>query len=249
MKQEIHTIPVVQALESGDECPFCHLHRQTEQRAIRYFAGPGASYMEPTVRGITNQAGFCADHMQQLYDYGNALGSALMLQTHLEDLLLQLQQQTENYEIPKKGLFSRKKASEGTPYPQILHRRLESCAICDQMEENMQRQYRVFLSLTTEPEFRQLVEASKGFCFGHFAKLLEEAAVHLPSSQQAWFYPAVYAVMERNLQRVKADLDWLIAKYDYRNNDAPWGNSKDALQRTIQKLSGIYPADPPYRKD
>lgn len=250
MKQEIHTIPVVEALESGDECPFCYLHRQTEQRAIRYFAGPGASYMEPQVRGITNEAGFCAEHTKKLYDYGNALGSALMLQTHYENLLLELQKQMENYEIPeKKRLFQRKKPSQALPYHQHLRQRLDRCAICDSVEENMQRQYRVFFSLTKEAEFRQLVETSKGFCMGHFARLLEESEQHLPGGQAQWFYPTVYTVMEENLLRVKQDLDWLIAKFDYRNNDAPWGNSKDALQRTMQKLSGIYPADLPYRKD
>lgn len=250
MKQEIHTIPVVEALQSGDECPFCYLHRQTEQRAIRYFAGPGASYMEPQVRGITNETGFCAEHTKKLYDYGNALGNALMLQTHYEKLLLQLQEQMKNYEIPaKKGLFQKKKQSAEGACPQLLAQQIETCAICDQIEENMQRQYRVFFSLTKEAEFRQLVEHSKGFCFVHFQRLLEEAKQHLPSSQEAWFYPTVFAVMESNLKRVKLDLDWLIAKFDYRNNDAPWGNSKDALQRAMQKLSGIYPADPPYRKD
>ena len=52
-----------------------------------------------------------------------------------------------------------------------------------------------------------------------------------------------------NLQRVKEDLDWLVAKYDYRNADADWRNSKDALQRSMQKVAGIYPADPPYKNE
>ena len=51
------------------------------------------------------------------------------------------------------------------------------------------------------------------------------------------------------LIRVKEDLDWFVAKYDYRNAGADWKNSRDALQRTIQKLEGIHPADPPYRME
>ena len=102
MKEQIHTIPIAQALESGDECPFCDLHRQMEQRTIRYFAGPSASYMEPTVRAITNRTGFCQEHSKQLFDYGNPLGTALMIQTHYEAVMLQLQAQMENYEIPAK---------------------------------------------------------------------------------------------------------------------------------------------------
>ena len=250
MKKEIHTVPVAEAFVSNDECPFCHLRRLAEQRAIRYFAGPGASYMEPTVRGITNETGFCTDHMKKLYDYGNALGSALMVQTHYEMLLLQLRDQMEHYELPaKKSLFQRKKPAEEVPYWQRLQQQVDRCAICDRVADTMQRHYQVFFSLLSETEFRQMVESSKGFCLGHFAQLLQEAETHLPQKYAEWFYPTVYKVMEESLQRVKDDLDWFIAKYDYRNADAPWGNAKDALQRAMQKLSGIYPADPPYRKE
>lgn len=250
MKVQIDTIPVLEAYETTDECPFCYLQRITEQKAIRYTAGPCASYMEPDVRAATDSQGFCPAHFKKLYDYGNSLGNALMLQTHYETMLLQLRQQMEDYEIPEKpGLFRRKKPAETETYPQRLSRQLRSCAICDQVEDNMQRQYRIFFSLTKEPEFREMVENSKGFCFVHFQTLLEQAPQHLPASQARWFYPTLYRVMEENLVRVKGDLDHLIAKYDHRNSGLPWGNAKDALQRTMQKLSGVSPAEPPYRKD
>ena len=113
----------------------------------------------------------------------------------------------------------------------------------------MDRQYRVFFTLLGEPEFRGMVENSKGFCVRHFSRLLMEAEQHLPQKYAKWFYDTAYHVMEENLSRVKKDLDWLIAKYDYRNAGADWGNSRDALQRMIQKLNGLYPADGPYRKD
>ena len=48
---------------------------------------------------------------------------------------------------------------------------------------------------------------------------------------------------------IKEDLDWFIAKHDYRNSSAPWKNSQDAVPRTMQKLEGLYPADPVYRHD
>lgn len=249
MKEQIHTSPVVEAFESEDECPFCYLTRQTEQRAIRYFAGPGASYMEPTVRGITNRAGFCDNHMKKLYDYGNVLGSALMVQTHYEELLQELHEQLENYDVPaKKSLFQKKKTEEKKPYWRHLQERLDQCAICDRVEDNMKRQFQVFFTLLKEEEFRNMVASSKGFCLRHFARLMQEAEQHLPSGRSAWFYATMHEVMERNLARVKQDLDWLITKNDYRYAGADWGNSRDALQRAMQKINGIYPADPPYRK-
>ena len=79
MKEKIYTIPVNDAFLSGDECPFCFMEREEEQHALRYAVGPGASYMEPEVRSITNRTGFCRCHSKMVYDYGNALGAALIL--------------------------------------------------------------------------------------------------------------------------------------------------------------------------
>lgn len=248
MKQEIHTMPVVQAFQSGDECPFCWLHRDAEQRAIRFFAGPSASYMEPEIREITNRTGFCDGHMKKLYDYGNMLGSALMVQTHYADILEELRARMENLEVPKRRLFAPKKASD-VPFWQHLQDRTDQCAICRQVEDSMDRQYRVFFSLLKEEEFCRMLEQSKGFCIPHFAQLLQMAEKHLPQSQAEWFYPTVYRVMEQNLLRVKEDLDWFVEKHDYRHASADWKNSKDALKRAMQKLNAVYPADPPYRKD
>ena len=79
MKEKIYTIPVNEAFDSQDECPFCNLRRTVEQKTIRFALGPGASYMEPDVRGETDKAGFCGAHFKKMYDYGNSLGSALMM--------------------------------------------------------------------------------------------------------------------------------------------------------------------------
>ena len=53
--------------------------------------------------------------------------------------------------------------------------------------------------------------------------------------------------MEENMERVSGDVDWLIEKFDYRNKDADWKNSKDAVQRGMQKIKGGYPGDPVYK--
>ena len=52
---------------------------------------------------------------------------------------------------------------------------------------------------------------------------------------------------EKNFQRMEEDLVWLSDKFDYRNKDADWKNSKDALQRGMQKLRSGYPADPVHK--
>ena len=249
MKEHLHTIPLNEAFDSHDECPFCFLRRQSEQRILRYVAGPSASYMEPEVRDVTNETGFCPAHLKKLYDYGNTLGSALMLQTYYARILEKLHGEIECFERPApKKLFTKPKET-ALPLGQFLQKETASCYICNQLENSMDRYYRTFFSLVKEPEFRAKVESCNGFCLTHFGELLHNAQLHLPNSQRDWFYTTVFPVMERNLTRVKEDLDWLIAKYDYRNASADWRNSRDALQRTMQKLGGGYVADKPFKDE
>lgn len=111
----------------------------------------------------------------------------------------------------------------------------------------MDRYYATFFHLLKEPEFRSRVENCKGFCVGHFAGLLEHAQTQLQEPHRQWFYTVIPELMQQNLARVKGDLDWFAAKFDYRNASADWKNSKDAVQRSMQKLGGGYPADPPLR--
>ena len=247
MKEKLYTIPVNEAFEAGDECPFCYLERDAEQRTLRYVLGPGASYMEPEVRGETDRVGFCTHHIKKVYDYGNTLGGALILQTYYACLLEEFRAERENLTPPeKKRLFGGRKKTEDEPWWQRLERKNNSCFLCDRMEYHMERYFHTFFHMLKDEEFRNKVAGGKGFCMCHFARLLKEAEDNLPNAQRDWFYDTVPELTEEHLIRVKEDLDWLIAKYDYRNAGADWKNSRDALQRAMQKLQGSYPADPPY---
>ena len=250
MKEQLHTIPVNEAFASGDECPFCYLERQAEQSAIRYAAGPAASYMEPDFRAVTDKSGFCRKHTQSLFDFGNALGAALIMQSHLMTLRENLRQEIETFETPaKRGLFSKKRPSQEDSLSKRIQSQVDRCFICERMEDTMERYYQTFFAMIKDPEFRTQVENSKGFCMRHFGQLLEKAEQSLPNSQREWFYGEVFALVEENLRRVQEDLDWLVCKYDYRYLQADWKNSRDALQRSMQKIAGIYPADKPYKND
>lgn len=246
MKEVIETAPVIEAFESGDECPFCYLERWAEQRAINYVAGPCASYMEPEVRGITDDQGFCGAHLKKLYDFGNSLGNALMMQTHLIEMSRELEQELKALKPGKRKLFSK---PEQPAIVQWLHRRNSSCYLCSRVESSMHRYFATFFVLLKDPEFRSRVENIKGFCFRHFEQLLSCAPEQLSNAHYDWFYDTVPTVFRNNLARVQGDLDWFIAKYDYRNAGADWKNSRDAVSRTMQKLQGLHPADPPFKKD
>ena len=251
MRERIETIPVTDAFSSGDECPFCYLEREVEQRVIRYVLGPGASYMEPDVRAATDEAGFCRMHYQKMHDYGNALGSALMMQTYYACMLEELQKQLKDFKMPDKRplLNLGKQKPVDLPLLEWTRSKGDSCYICNRIEENLSRYYSTFFVLIKDPEFREKVESCKGFCVHHFAKLLEVAQKELPNSQLEWFYTTVLKLMEDNLVRVKEDIDWFVDKHDYRQASAPWKNSMDAVPRGMQKLKGGHPSDKPYRTD
>ena len=60
------------------------------------------------------------------------------------------------------------------------------------------------------------------------------------------FYATVLPLMKENFHRVYEDVAWFIEKYDYKNKDASWKDSKDAIQRGVQKLRGSDPSLPPH---
>ena len=248
MKEQIDTIPVNEAYESSDECPFCYLERQAEQRAIRLVLGPAATYMESDMRANTDKNGFCREHFKKMYDYGNSLGSALIMQTYYVGLIKELEQQLDDFELPvKKGLFSKKQQWE-LPLLQWAKEKNSTCFLCDKLAYNMRRYYATFFHMIKDAQFRQKVEQSKGMCMCHFEQLLEMAEEFLSNDQRRWFYTTVTKLMRENLSRVQGDLDWFVQKFDYRNASAPWKNSQDAVSRSMQKLKGQYPADLPYKQ-
>ena len=250
MRQQIDTIPIHEALESGDECPFCWLERQSEQSAIRYTVGPCASYMEPDVRGVTDRQGFCRDHMKKMHDYGNNLGNALILQTYYAGFLETLENRLDCYEPPeKRKLFASKVAPEESELVSWVKNRLGSCFICDKIEYNLHRYFCTFFVMLKDEEFCRRVEQSKGFCMPHFIRLLEMAPAELPNNRYEWFYKTVLTLTRDNLIRVKGDLDWFVDKFDYRNAGADWKNSRDAVTRAMEKLQSGHPCDGPYRSE
>lgn len=250
MKEHIDTIPLHEAFDTDTECPFCYLERLAEQRGIRYCIGPAASYMEPEVREETDRLGFCRGHMKKLYDYGNALGNALILQTYLAGVLKELEAEADAFTVPSKpSVFGSKRKPEELPLLTWAKEKENTCFLCQRLEYNMNRYFHTFFVLLRDEEFRHKVEKSKGFCMHHFAQLLERAPKEVPNQHRQWFYETALQLMKENLLRVKTDLDWFVGMFDYRQAGAEWKNSRDAVPRTMQKLRGAYPSDPPFKQD
>ena len=50
MKETLYTIPLNDAVNAGDECPFCFIEREVEQDLMDFVLGSGSSYMKPPTR-------------------------------------------------------------------------------------------------------------------------------------------------------------------------------------------------------
>lgn len=248
MHENIATIPLMDAFNAEDECPFCYLEREAEQHAISFILG--SAYMEDDIREKTDSTGFCRHHFKMMYDYGNRLGNALILSTHLRKLNQELGEELKSFTPGKSSLFSRLKRTDvsadspKTALGNWISKKTRSCYVCDHFSQIYNRYLDTFFDLYLKnEEFRELFLNSKGFCLPHFGDLMEAAESKLTDSQKENFYLKVFAMMQENLDRLQKEVSWFVEKNDYRNKDKDWGNSIDSIQRGMQKCAGGYPAD------
>ena len=85
MKEELYTIPVNDAFQTECECPVCAMKHVLEKNAVEYTMGP--SYMEDDIRMETDRLGFCQRHMQMISEQNNKLGLALVVKTHMDKVI------------------------------------------------------------------------------------------------------------------------------------------------------------------
>lgn len=250
MKEQLYTIPLNDAVNAQDECPFCFIERNIEQDLLDFVLGSGSSYMEADIRDLTDKTGFCRTHFKKMFDYGNTLGNAWILKTHYKRMIQEMKQQFSGFAPGKtsfKGKFLKASAS-GNAIGMWVREKEESCYICKQYKDTYARYLDTFFYLfKQDEEFRHKIADGKGFCLPHFGDLCEAADSKLSDREREQFYQMLLPLMEKNMERIAGDVAWMVEKFDYRNKDADWKNSKDSIQRGMQKLKGGYPADPVYK--
>ena len=244
MKEQIHTIPISDAMENAGECPFCYIERRTEDHMMDFVIGHGASYMESDIRDMTDKEGFCRSHFKKMFEYGNSLGNAWILKTMFLRHLEEMDKEFKNFKpdsCGKKGLF--KKEAGSNSIIEWINKRESTCFICSSVENTFNAYMKTFFDMyKKDAGFRKQVTETKGFCLNHFKVLLNGADTMLNDKERKEFYDMVLPLMKENFSRVYEDIAWFIEKYDYKNKDADWKDSKDAIQRGMQKLRGQDPS-------
>lgn len=245
MKLHIDTAPVWEVYRQDCECPICLLSDRIEASSVDYFLGD--SVMEPSQRIEVNEKGFCGRHFKLMFEAGNRLGLALMTHTYMKNTLKWLRENAAQAVAAAsaeaaKPVFKRVigKKGEGLQTSAEAVTELEAkCVMCERIRQNMERYiYTVLYMYKHESEFPKLFEDSKGMCLKHYAETLKMAPEHLSGDTLKRFVTTLTDIEMANLQRVTDEIEWFTRKFDYRNENKPWGNSRDAVERSLNKLRG-----------
>jgi len=228
MIEKIYTIPVNEAFDlcindpnGRCGCPICAIYKKLEDNELDIILG--AALMEPDIRIQTNEKGFCGKHFDLMFNMQNRLGLALMIETHLSHNIIKKL---------KGGLFNR------ANLPKKLEKQKESCYVCGRIENFLSKMLETTALLwEREKEFKEKLLNQPYFCVNHYAALLYTGEYTLSKKSFAGYADDCRKVMVSYADKLYADVEWFVKKFDYRYEDEPWKNSKDAVERAIKFLS------------
>ena len=227
--EQIYTIPVNEAFEASAAdhacgCAFCALYRKLEENELDLILG--ASMMEPDVRIKTNKQGFCKTHYDMMFVRKNRLGMALTLESHLDELRGEI---TDN---PLTALTGAGKKAQ-----KRIEALEDSCYVCGRIEFNFGHMIETAVMLwEKDPEFREKLRAQPMFCLPHYRRLLAVAEKRMRKKELAEFVKTAATVTETYFDQLRNDVSWFCKKFDYRYDEEPWYNSRDAVERAMKFL-------------
>lgn len=236
MAEQLYTIPINDAFDEYDGCPMCRLRRKLEDQSLNYIMG--AAMMEPDIRIVTNQTGFCRSHFHRMLDMGNRLSLALMLESHLQYIW-------ENMPDPdgkKPGKLGRIKKYDGDSPGAGMLSQAESCYVCSRVAD-FEKKYvsNVVYIYKKDKEFPEKLRKQPYFCLEHTAMLLEAARAELPET--------VYLELSRDLLEKAKDHTAALRKsvtafcrsFDHENAGKPLDDeTRYAVERSVAYLSGDF---------
>lgn len=215
------------------------MYHELEKQNIEYTMGP--SYMEDDTRAETDKVGFCSHHIKMMYKNQNRLGIALILNTHMDEVIKRIENLSRHGKPSGGSIFKKPAYTDIKSYIDYLE---DNCFVCNRIHQTFERYIAtIFYLYKTESDFKTTFCASKGFCTKHYGMLYQMAGSHLNGKQLDGFIDDLNKLYLENMKRVKEDLEWFRDKFDYRNQDAPWKNSKDAVPRTILKTNSVLEED------
>lgn len=226
MKENICTIPINDIFRPKDGCPLCRMKKMLEEQYVEFITGD--AMMEPNIRIETNRTGFCGEHFQKMLKFGKKLPNALMLETHLQEYI------DKCFAKPPKSKPDKRQL-------EVLDNLQNTCYVCERIDHDMHHlMATVFVQWQKDDEFKQLYKAQPYICLKHYSFILKDAQAKggIPSKLMGEFYADTYNLTQNYMKELKADVTHFCSMYDYRNRGGDWGNSKDAVERSVEFLTG-----------
>lgn len=232
MLEKIYTIPINEqfdmcAANKAEGCPICRLYNYLENNELELILG--AAMMEPDTRIKTNEKGFCSEHYKMMLQRKNRLGMALILESHLN----------ETKQSFDEKMFDKLFRGVGSGPVDKIKALNESCYLCEKIDEVFEKMLENIVYLwDSEPDFVEKLRGQHLFCLPHFEMLTGIAKKVLPKKRFLECYKDLSAVTVTYFDELCKDVSWFCKKFDYRYENEPWGNSKDAIERSIAFLKG-----------
>ena len=226
--EQIYMIPVTEAFEATRGsvdcgCPICRLYKKLQEDELDIILG--ASMMEPDIRIKTNEQGFCLTHYNMMLGRRRMLGMGLILESHLAEVEKKLR---------GPAILGDKRQSAINAIGKLEC----DCYVCGRIEKNIGAMIATAVYLWEQDYngFRKLFSEQAWFCMPHYRAMVDYALKKLPKRSYHAFYDAAYEIQHNYLTALTGDVSWFCKKFDYRYNEEPWYNSKDAVERAIKFL-------------
>ncbi|MEE0968602.1 MAG: DUF6062 family protein [Clostridia bacterium] len=228
--EQIYAIPVNEAFRKGADsndagCPFCEIYRKLEDNELDLILG--ASMMEPDTRIKTNKEGFCRTHYDMMFVRKNRLGMALTLESHLDELR----------EDMRDSLMGKVAGRRGDKAVKRISALEKTCYVCDRIEYHFEHMIETSVLLwESQEDFPSLVKSQPYYCLPHYRRMVEYAMARLQKKKYGDFEADVSEPEYKYFDKLRDDISWFCKKFDYRYEEEPWYDSKDAIERAMKFL-------------
>lgn len=238
MEEKIYTIPINEAFESDCSCPMCLIEKRLEDEAVEYALG--AAMMEPDYRIESNEKGYCRRHFSQMRKSPNKLSLALVLETHLDEVIRKLGENEKAVSsLNKHGLFKKNVLADVTKsISDILDDTEHRCVVCDKVNSTMNRYCSVLLYMWKKDEAFRKKFSERGICLRHSRMLFDFAEKELSGTYAKEFVKILFEKQQQELIKRRELVHKFTLKFDYRCRDMELGEARTAVTDAIEKLCG-----------
>ena len=236
MAEQLYTIPINEAFEEYDGCPLCRLRRKLEKQSLEYIMG--AAMMEPDIRIVTNQLGFCREHFHTMLGMGSRLSLALMLESHLQYLW----ENTPEPDGKAPGRLGKIRKYDGESPGKEMTARAESCYVCARVRDFEKKCVsNVVYIYKKDPAFPDKLRAQPYFCLEHAGALLDAAKNELSEEKYLALSRDLLSKTRDHLAELKQNITAFCRSFDHRNaGNSMTPEARGAVDAAVQFLSGDF---------